>query len=304
MYAVIFYGFTFSMWIALMIETLQGRRYKLIDELPWGEKFVSVTKAIWKKLLLRKTFKIAAIPIVIIVLAASVWLVIELTWAGDYFPDSSLKRAIRSELTWPPSLNKIDNLSLGYTSPEITDLLGIQMCINLNTLNLHLPKISYISPLTPLTNLTTLGIYSNEKIHDISPLSHLTNLTTLTIGYTQISDISPLSSLTNLTEVNLFDNQISDISPLSSLTNLTSLNLMVNQISDVSPLSSLTNLTTLKLGDNRISDISPLLSLTNLEILGLDDNYLDTSTGSVNKMIIDQLEENGVRVTYKYQRTP
>ncbi len=103
--------------------------------------------------------------------------------------------------------------------------------------------------------------------------TELSRLTALEAVYSGIINISGLQYCTNLAELILYQNQISNLSPLSSLTNLTMLYLLNNEISDISPLSSLTNLTMLYLDGNPLTETS------------------------VN-VIIPQLEERGVNVSW------
>ncbi|MFC1954189.1 leucine-rich repeat domain-containing protein, partial [Chloroflexota bacterium] len=193
------------------------------------------------------------------------------------FPDLNLEAAITEAIRKPRGSilpSDLEGLtSLSTENRNITDLTGLEYCIN----------------------LTHLYLVANQ-ISDISPLASLTNLIWLSLEQNQISDISPLASLTNLTMLDLAGNQISDISPLASLTNLTRLYLGENRISDISPLASLTNLTELRLGRNQISDISPLASLPNLTMLDLEQNPLNTKAVSV---YIPQLRERGVSVVYE-----
>jgi Leucine-rich repeat (LRR) protein/outer membrane protein assembly factor BamB len=215
-----------------------------------------------------------------------------------YFPDPNLEAAIREELGIVGQITDKDLAGLVVFSAwgeDITNLTGIQYCINLRDLGLWSNQISDISPLSGLINLQYLDLEENQisdikalsaltnlgalyldgnQITDISPLSGLTNLQELGLGSNQVSDISPLGGLTNLQKLGLCENQISDISPLSGLTNLQVLYLWGNQISDISPLSGLTNLQELHLWGSQISDISPLSRLTNLQYLGLDENQI------------------------------
>ncbi|MFC1694411.1 choice-of-anchor D domain-containing protein, partial [Candidatus Latescibacterota bacterium] len=191
--------------------------------------------------------------------------------------DPNLEAAIRDALNKPEgSINDKDLAGLTdlvASERDISDLNGIEYCVNLQMLYLDSNQISDISPLNSLTNLDELGLDDNQ-ISDISQLSDLTNLWYLGLDDNQISDISPLNSLTNLVEMGLGNNRISDPSPLSNLTNLQRLHLVYNQISELSPLSSLTNLHWLFLGGNQISNLSPLSSLTNLENLSLYENQI------------------------------
>ena len=83
-------------------------------------------------------------------------------------------------------------------SLDISDLTGIEYCVNLYHLDLDGNQISDISPLSGLTNLGILGLGGGIQISDISPLSSLTNLEVLTLSNSQITDLSPLSNLINL----------------------------------------------------------------------------------------------------------
>jgi hypothetical protein len=198
---------------------------------------------------------------------------------GDwvFFPDAELEAVLRGAIGKPTGriyksdLEGLTSLSAAYRG--ITDLTGLEHCINLVTLDLHDNRISDISPLAGLTNLEWLDLSCN-RIGDISPLAGLTKLKWLYLYTNQISNISPVANLTSLTYLFIHTNQISDISPLTNLTNLTRLLLSSNQISDISPLTNLTKLTWLYLHKNQISDISPLANLTNLIQLDLSDNQV------------------------------
>jgi Leucine-rich repeat (LRR) protein len=134
------------------------------------------------------------------------------------FPDKNLEAAIRDALDKPAreeiTTAELASLtSLLVNSKAITDLTGLENCINLQGLNLHQNNISDISVLTDLINLQAL-IVSNNNISDTSALAGLTNLQTLLLMNNSISDISPLAGLTNLQELWLAENNISDISAL------------------------------------------------------------------------------------------
>ena len=111
------------------------------------------------------------------------------------FPDPNLEVAIRQAINKPEGpiyASELEGLTSLYLSwRNITDLTGLEYCVNLTKLNV-----------------------SGSQMSDISPLASLTNLTSLSLADNQISDISLLASLTNLIELGLEKNQISDISPL------------------------------------------------------------------------------------------
>ncbi len=112
------------------------------------------------------------------------------------FPDENMEAAIRDALGKPAGEAITPAELAGLTELNrrmqgITDLSGIEYCINLTVLNLLGNQISDISPLASLTNLTYLNLGANQ-ISDLSPLASLTNLTWLYLRLNQISDISPL----------------------------------------------------------------------------------------------------------------
>ncbi len=158
---------------------------------------------------------------------------------------------------------------------NISDISGIEYCINLQNIDLR-----------------------DNRIIDISALSGLMQLQTLTLLNNQIVDINPLSGLMNLKVLGLVGNQIIDIGPLSGLTNLNLLYLDNNQIINIILLSTLINLKELGLADNQIIDIYPLIS--NVGIDSGDTVYLinnPLSDTSINTYI-PELEARGVTVYY------
>ena len=193
------------------------------------------------------------------------------------FPDPNLEEAIREAIGKPTGdiyESDLQGLAqLDASDRDISDLTGLEYCVNLTHLHLYFNQISDISPLAGLTNLTAIDLSVNQ-ISDISPLDSLTNLTDLNLYRNQISDISALANITSLTYLNLSHNQISDISALANLTGLTNLVLYDNHVSDISALDSLTNLTDLNLYRNQISDISALANITSLTYIDLSINQI------------------------------
>jgi hypothetical protein len=111
------------------------------------------------------------------------------------FPDQNLEVLIRIEISkFGVDIMASDLQGLDYFSArlrDISDITGLEHCVN----------------------LTQLEIGYNE-ITDISPLARLVNLTQLGIGFNQITDIDPLAGLVNLTVLRLNENQITDLHPL------------------------------------------------------------------------------------------
>jgi Leucine-rich repeat (LRR) protein len=255
-------------------------------------------------------------------------------------PDANLRTVFEvatgksfSEIT-ETDLASLDHLEIDGGVNNVSNLTGIEMLSNLETLNIHDTDISDISLLSNLTKLTSLRVESNN-ITDISSLQNLTGLTYLNARDNSISNISSINTLTNLTCLDIPQNNISDISSLAGLTNLTSLFLWSNQISSAAPIKNLTELTVLKIDGNNLSDISDLVLLSKLTILGLawnditdlspletlytngglntqgsEDidlnltyNNLNLLTGSANRTIVNDLINHGVRVEYEEGNT-
>ena len=213
------------------------------------------------------------------------------------FPDPVLEQKIREAINKPVGeIYKEDLLGLtvldassNLYDPKITNIEGLQFCINMETLDLRWNyPLSDITPLQNLTALTWLDLCTNH-LSDISPLQNLTALTYLDLRENNISDITPLQNLTGLIDLWLETNQISDITPLQNLTALTSLGLQWNQISVITPLQNLTELENLSLSENSISNITPLQNLTALTRLMLDWNHISDITPLQNLTELEYL---------------
>jgi len=196
-----------------------------------------------------------------------------------YFADAKLEALIKEAIgktespIYPSDLASLTAFS--GVGKDITDLTGLEHCVNLK--ELHLQK---------------------NRIKDLSPLASLGHLSTLSLHDNQIRDISPLSNLTGLTELKLTKNQINNIAALGTLTKLRYLYLSENQVRDISVLARLPNLKIVMLSHNQISDISPLVRNTGLgkgDEVGLTGNPL--SQESLNKHL-SALRERGVDVIW------
>jgi parallel beta-helix repeat protein len=201
------------------------------------------------------------------------------------FPDPNLEAAIRDAIGKPTGdiyQSDLEGLTTFHAHDGgISNLTGLEWCINLQGLYLEWNQISDISTLSSLINLTSLYLYENQ-ISDLTPISNLARLVELSLKDNQINDIQPLANLTNLAYLVLWGNQLSHLQPLANLTNLTGLDLCVNQISDISPLANLTNLQSLNLGRNQVSDLQPLFNLTNLTRLWLYSNQISDISPASN----------------------
>lgn len=224
------------------------------------------------------------------------------TVAPISFPDANLYTAIREAInktTGPIYTSDLESITiLSAKGRNISNLTGIEYCVNLKFLDLLDNDVTGISPLAGCTNLEILYLWGND-ISDISPLAGLIKLKELRLRDNKISDISPLADLANLEELYLVGNNISVLPPRLNFTKLRVLYLWGNDINDISSLASLTNIQELHLADNNISDLSPLMENRGLsagDIVYVMNNPLSTESMDV---YIPQLQNRGVTVLFQ-----
>ncbi|XZM35304.1 putative mucin/carbohydrate-binding domain-containing protein (plasmid) [Clostridium perfringens] len=128
-----------------------------------------------------------------------------------YIPDVNLKEELNKNLNQDLSseitkeqLNSLTG-ELNLNNKNISDLTGIENCINITNLQLENNKITNLLPLQNMSNLNEINLNKN-KIKNVSFIANLTNLHKLSLNNNNINDISYLKNLTNLTEIYL-DNQ-------------------------------------------------------------------------------------------------
>ncbi len=192
----------------------------------------------------------------------------------------SMDTVIRKVLDKPEGqLTDADYASITYLDPWsaftdqviLTDLTGIERCVNLESLWLYYAQVPDLSPLSGLPNLRYLHV-SGEQITDISPLISLPSLEWLDLYNTGITDFSPLASMTGLRQLYLGGDNINDsaLQTVSGMTNLNWLDLWYTGITDFSPLANMTGLEWLDLEGTNVSN-STLRTISGLtELGGLD----------------------------------
>ncbi len=197
-----------------------------------------------------------------------------ITFSDDNF-EALIRVTLNKQVGDITDLDLENITSLNGGGWNISNIFGIEYCINLQKLDLR-----------------------DNQIIDINQLSSLIHLQTLTLSNNQISNIVALNNLLNLQVLGLSGNQIIDVGPLSGLTNLNLLYLDNNQIININLLSTLINLKELGLADNQIVDIFSLIQ--NGGIDSGDNVYLTNnplSETSINTYI-PQLEARGVTVIF------
>jgi hypothetical protein len=222
--------------------------------------------------------------------------------AAVIFPDPNLEAVIREAINRPTGdIEESDLLGITYLEGSgrgITDLTGLEYCVNLDELRPYDNQIVELLPLAGLTKLRTL-ILARNHIADLSPLAGLTDLTWLNLDENTIENVSPLAGLTNLRLLELAHNQISDARPLAGISSLYQLNLSYNAIGSASQLDGLvlsgSGQCTLLLHHNPLTNFA---GTSHVSMLGEEGNILDASFCQINDLTgIGQFISSANRLT-------
>ncbi len=237
-------------------------------------------------------------------------------------PDPELEKFLRAEINKPSGdlttadLERVQRLVIYTENYPITDLTGIEYCINVHTFRY---RDGYLASTDPLANLDQmLNFTLNEvEIGNVSKKFNMPNLKVFTMNDTNLKDLSFLSKLlvpdlslwdndidnldflkdnTELTDLRLSYNLVKDISPLANKTKLEILHLDHNEIVDIDVLSTCTSLRELNLSYNKIKTLAPILSLNSLKDLTIHE---DPDFKIFDRSEFDILLERGVEIKYR-----
>lgn len=111
---------------------------------------------------------------------------------------------------------KILEGELNLSDYEITDLKGIELCVNVTSINLSGNSIYKITPLASLANLERLYMAEN-CVDNIDSLAHCRSLRELDVSFNDIEDIAALLKLPKLEYVNLIGNPVEDTGVIEEL---------------------------------------------------------------------------------------
>ena len=240
------------------------------------------------------------------------------------FPDPALNVAVRTAIGKPTGdVLATDLVGVGFSSLNaegVSELIGLEYCLDLQELTLINGSIDDLSPLAFLTKLTLLNLNSNQAT-DLDPVASLPNLETLRLRDNGISVLPPLGGLTNLTTLTLGQNEIADLSPLVDLPALIAAGLADNAVASIPTGSIPATLEELLLPGNDVVDLSGLSDAAALHLLDLSGNQItdisalrinfglgeeDTLNLSGNPLGVDALcfdiptlQERGVTVTHQ-----
>ena len=96
---------------------------------------------------------------------------------------------------------------LNLSNSNLTDLSGLENCINISSLDLSNNQIIYINQIGFLEQITEINL-SGNVIQFIDVLANLNNLQKLDLSFNEIDDISSIYRLPNLEYVNIIGNNI------------------------------------------------------------------------------------------------
>lgn len=179
---------------------------------------------------------------------------------------------------------------------DITNLDGLQECLNLDHANLWDNGISDLQPVAGLVHLIELTVNMNSisdisavaglvdlyafrcgdnLVTDISAVAGLDSLKVLWIeGNTGLTDLWPLAGLTGLTELRMSRTGVHDFLPLAGMTAMRIFMASFTIPATTAPLASMTELEELIMSVCGITDISFLVGMANLNTVGLNSNQI------------------------------
>jgi len=193
-----------------------------------------------------------------------------------------------------PNIEAAARAAIGIPTGQIydTDLVGV----GFDTLNLPNFGISDLSGLEYCLDLAVLDL-SGNPIGDITPLATLTEMGWLTLNACGITDITPLAGMTKMSGLSIKHNAIKDLSPLADMTDIVLLFTEYNQIIDLSVVENMPNLEGASFSVNYVYDLSPLLNsgLGSGETVDLWYNPLGQDALCTD---IPDLESRGVTVNH------
>ncbi len=191
-------------------------------------------------------------------------------------PDPNLKQQLANQLNqnaeedfYNTDLLNIRDLRLYSSNNEITDLTGLEHCLNLRELYIYSHPITDFSPLASLSHLWHLTLRdipelnSADLVEDLAAAESLRklDLSGITIGL----ELDQIAKLTDLQWLVLDNCQLTEIDPLANLTDLRRFEARNNQITEIEAIASFNELRNLDLSNNQIVSLQPLANLAKLD---------------------------------------
>jgi Leucine-rich repeat (LRR) protein len=213
------------------------------------------------------------------------------------FTDKNLEERVRFSFriqtgrVLPESIFHTDLADTGFkelyaSNSNISDITGLEYCLNLEKIYLDGNNIKNLSPLSDLGKVTVLRLGGNN-ISDLRPLKLMYGISDLELENNKISDLQGVGQLRGLLKLCLHSNSISSLSAIAELYNLRELTLgyqvdvdgkpTLTAVPEIAEFNSLENL---DLSGNKISNLSPIRNLINLRCLNIADMHDLAANGS------------------------
>jgi len=152
----------------------------------------------------------------------------------------------------------------------IYSIKGIELCKNLEHLELQRTEISDISYIKDLTKLRHLNIWKTN-ITDLTPIENLVNLEELSLRQTKITNLYSVKRLKKLKSLHYYDNSkkclVDDFTPLSGLENIEVIEIRIDNIKKLPDFSKMKKLKILSLQINKNLDAQIISEALNIEEL-------------------------------------
>ena len=178
------------------------------------------------------------------------------------------------------ALAKLDCLQV--ETEGIKTLAGIEQCVGLRTLDLHVYRLGDLSAIEHLTKLEELALpYGYENLDavrpllrlrrlrtwagDLRPIAALTELEDLIAG--DLSSFETIGTFVKLRRLNLGTCRVANLKPFANLLRLVELNIDGLTATDLSPLGGLKNLKQVQITMEAVKSFEPLASLPKLQLL-------------------------------------
>lgn len=211
---------------------------------------------------------------------------------GFVINDPLLEGAIRRSLnmkdkTVPLTLSdmeRVDTLDF-QNHTGVSDLTGLEHCINLRVLDLSYGNITDLTPIANLTNLEEISL-QRCNVNSLEPLRNLTELKKLdVINQNNVSDFSPIENLINLESLSIESKNVADFSFLAELDKVVSLDLAGSNITDDSThyISNMSSLSVINLYELKgITNLDFLKSVSTLTEINATRSGLTNINGIAN----------------------
>jgi eukaryotic-like serine/threonine-protein kinase len=164
-------------------------------------------------------------------------------------------------------IEKCINLQiLNCSESLLTSLVGLQNCIKLQTLDCASTKISTLSGIENCVSLRNLYC-SKTPIKNLSGIKNCKNLKILNCGYTHINSLAGLQNCVNLEELYFESTFVGSLTELQNCLNLRKLQCYNTPIHTLVDLKKCVNLENLYCAKTKINDFLGLENCTHLKLI-------------------------------------